>query len=76
MKTNFSDFKKVKKNKSDKNQNLSNDIMVIQDEEGNTVRTEKMPMYNIANLKGLTAEEIDVIARRQTIRDASIESLI
>ncbi len=48
----------------------------IQDEEGNTVRFETVPAYNIQELQPLSKKEIDLIAKRQTIRDASIESLI
>ena len=48
----------------------------IQDEEGNTVRFETVPAYNIQELPQLTKKEIDLIAKRQTIRNSSIESLI
>jgi hypothetical protein len=48
----------------------------IQDDEGNQVRWETVPTYNIQILEPLTESEINKIARRQTIRDASIESLI
>ncbi len=48
----------------------------IQDEEGNTVRTEKIPKYNIQDLTNLSQKEIDDIGKRQIIRDSSIESLI
>ena len=48
----------------------------VQDEEGNTVRFETVPAYIIQELPALTKEEIDVIAKRQIIRDSSIESLI
>jgi len=48
----------------------------VQDEEGNTIKFETGPAYNIQMLEPLTEEEIEKIARRQTIRDSSIESLI
>ena len=48
----------------------------IQDEEGNQVKFETKPAYNIQMLDPLSQEEIDKIAKRQTIRDSSIESLI
>jgi len=48
----------------------------VQDDEGNQVRFETVPAYNIIELDPLTKEEIERIAKRQTIRDASIESLI
>ncbi len=48
----------------------------IQDEEGNQVKSETVPTYNIVNLDALTAEQIATIGKRQTIRNASIESLI
>ncbi len=48
----------------------------IQDDEGNQVRFETVPTYNIVDLKSLTKEEIERIGKRQVIRDASIESLI
>lgn len=48
----------------------------VQDDEGNQVRWETVPAYNIQELEPLTKEEIDKIAKRQTIRDASIESLV
>lgn len=58
MEINFSDFKKVKKNKSDKNQNLSNDIMVIQDEEGNYEKV-KEPL-EIIQITGLLTDEEEI----------------
>ncbi len=48
----------------------------IQDEEGNQVRFETVPTYNIVDLAPLTKDEIERIGKRQIIRDASIESLI
>jgi len=48
----------------------------IQDDEGNQVRFETVNTYNIQMLDPLTPEEIEKIAKRQTIRDASIESLV
>ncbi len=48
----------------------------VQDEEGNTVRTEKVSKFIIQDLAGLSQEEIDLIAKRQIIRDSSLESLI
>ncbi len=48
----------------------------VQDEEGNTVRFETKPAYNIQELSPLSKDEIDRIAKRQIIRDSSIESLI
>ncbi len=48
----------------------------IQDEEGNQVKFETVPTYNIVDLAPLTEAEIKKIGTRQTIRDASIESLI
>lgn len=48
----------------------------IQDDEGNTIRFETVQAYIIQRLDPLTKQEIEVIAKRQTIRDSSIESLI
>ena len=48
----------------------------IQDDEGNQVRFETVPAWNIQILEPLTEKEIEKIGRRQTIRDASIESLV
>ena len=48
----------------------------IQDDEGNQVRFEIIPAWVIQYLDPLTKDEIKKIAKRQTIRDASIESLI
>jgi hypothetical protein len=58
--------------------NLRNAIIrePVMDDEGNTVKFETRPAYNIQELPPLTKEEIEVIAKRQTIRDSSIESLI
>jgi hypothetical protein len=48
----------------------------IQDEEGNQVKSETLPTYNIIELDALTKNEIETIKKRQIIRDASIESLV
>ena len=48
----------------------------IQDDEGNQVRSEIVPAWIIQELSPLTKDEINKIAKRQTIRDASIDSLI
>jgi len=48
----------------------------VQDDEGNQVRFETIPAWVIQYLDPLTKDEITRIAKRQTIRDASIESLI
>ena len=48
----------------------------VQDDEGNQVRFETIPSWIIQYLDPLTQEEIEKIAKRQTIRDASIDSLI
>ena len=48
----------------------------IQDEEGNQVRFETKASYIIQELPPLTREEIDLIAKKQLIRDSSIDSLI
>ena len=58
--------------------NLRNNILYksIQDDEGNTVKTQTMPKYNIVYLDKLTEEEIELIAKRQTIRNSALDSLI
>ncbi len=58
--------------------NLRNSIIrqPIQDDDANTVKFETVPAWNIQVLEPLSKEEIERIAKRQTIRDASIESLI
>jgi hypothetical protein len=48
----------------------------IQDDDSNTVRFEVVPAWNIQELEPLTKEEIEKIAKRQAIRNASIDSLI
>ena len=48
----------------------------IQDSEGNQVSWEIVPAWVIQYLEPLTEKEINKIAKRQTIRDASIDSLI
>ncbi len=48
----------------------------VQDDDGNQVRFETIPSWIIQYLDPLTQKEIDKIAKRQTIRDASIDSLI
>jgi hypothetical protein len=48
----------------------------IQDDEGNTVRFEVMPAYIVQRLDNLSQDEIDVIAKRQTIRNNSIDNLV
>lgn len=48
----------------------------IQDDEGNQVKFETKPAYNIRRLDPLTEHEREKIAKRQIIRDSSIESLI
>jgi hypothetical protein len=56
---------------------LSKKISVpIQDEEGNTIKFEVMPAYVIQRLDDLTQEEIEVIAKRQIIRNNSIDNLV
>ena len=59
-------------------QNLRSVIVTesVQDEEGNKIDTVTKPGYIIQELKPLTKKEIDVIAKRQLIRDSSIDSLI
>ena len=58
--------------------NLKNAIITqsVQDDEGNQVRFETVPAWVIQYLDPLTKDEINKIAKRQTIRDASIDSLI
>ena len=58
--------------------NMENAITTdpVQDDEGNTVRFETKPTYNIIRMDPLTKHEIEIIKKRQIIRDASIESLI
>ena len=58
--------------------NMENAITTdpVQDDEGNTVRFETKPTYNIIRMNPLTENEIEIIKKRQIIRDASIESLI
>lgn len=48
----------------------------VQDDEGNQVRFETKPAFNIRRLDPLSKTEIELIGKRQTIRDSSIESLI
>jgi hypothetical protein len=48
----------------------------IIDSEGNTVGFETKPGYVITQLDDLTVDQIKAIAKKQVIRDASIESLI
>jgi hypothetical protein len=48
----------------------------IQDDEGNTIRFETVPAYIVQELDPLTKKEVETIARRQIIRDSSIDSLI
>ena len=48
----------------------------IQDEEGNTIKHDRVPKFVIQRLDPLTQEERETIAKRQLIRDSSIESLI
>jgi hypothetical protein len=48
----------------------------IQDEEGNTIKFEVVPAYVIQRLDDLTKAELEVIAKRQTIRDNSIDNLV
>lgn len=48
----------------------------VQDEEGNQVRFETKPAFNIRRLNPLTKAELDTIAKRQLIRSASIEQMI
>ncbi len=48
----------------------------IQDDDANQVRSETVPAWNIQELAPLTEKDIEKIAKRQTIREASIESLI
>ena len=48
----------------------------VQDEEGNTIKHETIPKYIVQELPPLTQEEREAIAKRQLIRDSSIDSLI
>ena len=48
----------------------------IQDEDGNTVRFETVPAYIIQELEPLSKNEIELIAKRQVIRESSIEQTI
>jgi len=48
----------------------------IQDEEGNTVRFETVPAYVIQRLDQLSKVELENIAKRQIIRDNSIDNLV
>lgn len=48
----------------------------VQDEDGNSIKTKPKKAYYIEELEPLTKEEIQDIARRQQIRDSSIDSLI
>jgi len=48
----------------------------VQDDEGNQIRNETVPAWVIQYLDPLTKDEIKTIAKRQAIRDASIDSLI
>ncbi len=58
--------------------NMRNSVIrrSIQNEDENRVDWETVPAYNIQELAPLTKQEIETIGRRQTIRDASIESLV
>ncbi len=58
--------------------NLKDNILYksIQDDEGNSVKTQTMPKYNIVYLDKLTEDEIELIAKRQTIRNSALDSLI
>ncbi len=59
-------------------ENLRSSVITesIQDEEGNKVSTVTKQAYIIQELTPLTEDERNVIAKRQTIRDSSIDSLI
>ena len=48
----------------------------VQDDEGNQVKTETINAWVVQYLDPLTKDEIVKIGKRQTIRDASIDSLI
>ena len=48
----------------------------VQNEDENKIDFETVPAYNIQELDPLSESEIELIAKRQTIRNASIESLI
>lgn len=58
-------------------ENLRNAIVTesVQDEEGNKIDTVTKPAYIIQELGHLNKTEIDTIAKRQLIRDSSIDSL-
>ena len=58
--------------------NLEQSIITepIQDEEGNQVKFETKPAFNIRRLDPLTKAELDTIAKRQLIRSASIEQMV
>lgn len=56
--------------------NMRNANVSISRQDGNNIVYETVPAYNIQVLDALSPEEIEKIAKRQTIRDASIESLI
>jgi len=59
-----------------RNMALSTISQSIQDDEGNQVRTEIVPAWIIQYLEPLTPDQIKQIAKKQTIRDSSIDSLI
>lgn len=48
----------------------------IQDDEGNTVKFESIKAYVIQRLDQLTLDELQIIGKRQIIRDSSIENVI
>jgi len=48
----------------------------IQNEDGETIRFETKPAWLIQELPQLTEQELSVIAKRQTIRENSIENLV
>ena len=58
--------------------NMKNAVITqsVQDDEGNQIRNETVPAWVIQYLDPLTKDEIKAIAKRQAIRDASIDSLI
>ena len=47
----------------------------IQNDEDNRVDTQEIPAYNIVELKQLTKPELDKMAKRQTIRNESLDAL-
>ena len=57
--------------------NLKNSVTTIsvQNDEKNRVDTQVIPSYNIIELKSLTKPELDKMAKRQIIRDESLEAL-